>query len=65
METLKISGMSCGHCVQAVKQALEKVEGLKDVQVDLEKGEASFEQEKPVDMEVVKKAVQDAGYSVK
>ena len=64
MESLKISGMSCGHCVQAVKQALENVEGLKNVEVDLETGEARFEQEKPVDMEVVKKAVQDAGYGV-
>jgi len=64
MESLKITGMSCGHCVQAVKQALQQVDGLKNVQVDLEKGEASFEQEEPVDMEVVKKAVKDAGYGV-
>jgi len=64
METLKITGMSCGHCVQAVKQALENVDGLTNVQVHLETGEARFEQEKPVDMKVVKKAVQDAGYGV-
>ncbi len=64
MGIVKINGMSCQHCVQAVKSALEQVEGIKNVQVDLEKGEASFEEASPVDLEEVKKAVQAAGYGV-
>ena len=64
MGIVKITGMSCQHCVQAVKNALEQIEGVKNVQVDLEKGEASFEEETPVDLESVKKAVQAAGYDV-
>lgn len=64
MGIVKVNGMSCQHCVQAVKSALEQIEGVKNVQVDLQKGEAGFEEEFPVDLEKVKKAVQDAGYDV-
>jgi copper chaperone CopZ len=56
--------MSCQHCVNSVKQALQQVEGVTNVDVSLEKGEARYEEEKPVDRETVRKAVQDAGYDV-
>lgn len=64
METIKISGMSCGHCVKAVTEAIDHVPGTKDVQVSLEKGEASFETEGNVDLDQVKEAVRQAGYQV-
>ncbi len=64
MKTITIKGMSCQHCVQAVTKALADIPGIKNVQVSLEKGEASFEEEYPVDMETIKKAVQEAGYSL-
>ena len=38
MTTIKISGMSCQHCVMAVTKALGGIDGIKDVQVDLQKG---------------------------
>lgn len=59
-----IKGMSCQHCVSAVTKALEQLDGVKNVEVSLEKGEARFEEEKPVDRETLRKAVQDAGYDV-
>jgi len=59
-----IKGMSCQHCVSAVTKALEQLDGVKNVEVSLEKGEARFEEEKPVDRESLRKAVQDAGYEV-
>lgn len=40
---LKISGMSCTHCVRTVTQALEQVEGVKSAQVDLPGGRATVE----------------------
>ena len=40
MARIKIRGMSCQHCVMAVKKALGGIDGIKDVSVDLEKGEA-------------------------
>lgn len=42
METLKIKGMSCEHCVASVKKALENVPGLSQVNVNLQAGEATF-----------------------
>ncbi len=62
METIKVKGMSCQHCVQAVTRALNGVEGLENVQVDLDSGQASYDTVKPVDQETIKAAVKEAGY---
>jgi copper chaperone len=40
--TLKISGMTCGHCVAAVTRALENQEGVTAARVDLEAGRAEI-----------------------
>jgi len=64
MRTIKIKGMSCKHCVMAVTKVLSGIEGIKDVRVDLEKGEASFEEERPVDMETVRQKIVKAGYEI-
>ncbi|WP_348550799.1 heavy metal-associated domain-containing protein [Acidithiobacillus sp.] len=38
---IEITGMTCGHCVRAVTQALEQVPGVEKVEVQREpKGEA-------------------------
>jgi copper chaperone len=36
--TLKVAGMSCKHCQKAVEDALKNLEGVKDVQINLEQG---------------------------
>jgi len=64
MATIKIEGMSCNHCVTAVTNALSKIDGITDVTVDLSTGEASFVEEKPVDMDIVKKNIEKAGYKI-
>lgn len=64
MKTIKIKGMSCQHCVKAVAKALGEIEGVKDVKVDLSRGEAAFEEVKPVDMEVLRESIKKAGYQV-
>ena len=61
---LMIGGMSCEHCVRAVTQAIEKVDGVKSVKVSLKKGNAVIKGE-DIDIEAVKKAVEEAGYTVK
>lgn len=40
---LKVEGMTCGHCVQAVTSALRQAEGVSDAQVDLQAGRATVE----------------------
>ncbi len=62
MPTLTVKGMSCNHCKQAVTKALEAIPGVSDVSVDLEKGEASWTESRPVDIAGVKKAVNTLGF---
>lgn len=38
--TLKISGMTCGHCVAAVTKALQQVPGVEQAEVSLDPQQA-------------------------
>lgn len=64
MRTIKIKGMSCAHCVAAVTRALSEIKGIKNVKVDLSRGEATFDEDYPVDLAIVIKQVEKAGYRV-
>ena len=64
MKTIKIKGMSCNHCVMAVTKALGQIEGVTAVKVDLEKGEAQFDETSPVDMGLIRAGIAKAGYEV-
>ena len=39
MQVLKVSGMSCGHCVRAISNAVQALDPAAEVQVDLGTGE--------------------------
>ena len=62
MKTVKVTGMRCQHCVNSTKEALEGIAGVSNVSIDLDKGEASFEGDVP--MEAVKEAVAKIGFEV-
>jgi copper chaperone len=64
MKTIKVEGMTCKHCVMAVKKALNNIDGVKNVKVDLEKAEAVFEEDQPVDSSEIRSAIEKAGYTV-
>ncbi|HRT62327.1 MAG TPA: cation transporter [Syntrophales bacterium] len=64
MKTIKIKGMTCPHCVMAVTRALSGIDGIRNVKVSLEKGEASFDEVKPVEPAVIRERVKKAGYDV-
>jgi len=59
---VSIEGMSCGHCVKHVKEALEELKGVSRIEVDLESKQATFEGE--VSDDVIKEAIEEAGYDV-
>ena len=63
-KVLKIEGMMCMHCVAHVKKALEGVEGVKSVEVSLEKNEAVVELNNDVSNDIFIKAIDEAGYKV-
>ncbi len=64
MKTIKIKGMSCGHCIRAVTEALEGVDGIENVSVSLEMGSATFDDDGSVNMDALRSAIEDAGYEV-
>jgi copper chaperone len=61
-EEVKIDGMSCGHCVMAVRKELSRLPlKIKDVSI----GSAKIEyDEAKVSNDEIKRAVANAGYSV-
>lgn len=63
-KTLAIEGMSCGHCVQHVKETLEGIEGIRKANVDLATKSAEIELSNEVTDAVIGAAVAEAGYRV-
>jgi copper chaperone len=48
----------------AVTKALSGIDGVKDVQVDLEKGEAAFTEEKSINRALIRERIVKAGFDV-
>ncbi len=61
---LDVKGMTCMHCAGSVKGAVESVEGVSDVNIDLDNGKVDFELADPEQLEQVKTRIKDAGYVV-
>jgi len=61
---ISIEGMSCGHCVKHVEEALKEVTGVASVTVSLEGKYATVELTSEVDDYKLKEAVEEAGYDV-
>ncbi|WP_053954823.1 heavy-metal-associated domain-containing protein [Inediibacterium massiliense] len=61
---MMIEGMSCMHCVNHVKNALEEIQGVQEVVVDLQGKNAVIQLSEEVTDEVLKNAVEEAGYEV-
>ncbi|MGE4554290.1 MAG: heavy-metal-associated domain-containing protein [Desulfovibrionaceae bacterium] len=64
MKTVKVKGMSCGHCVASVTKALSAIDGLTNINVNLEQGQATYEETKPVPEADIKKAIEKIGFEV-
>ena len=64
-KTILVDGMMCQHCVKHVKDALEKVDGVKSAEVSLENKTAVVELEREVDSDILLAAVTEAGYEPK
>lgn len=63
METeLSIKGMSCGHCVKAVKGALEALPAVQSAEVEV--GRAKVVSDGPIDRAAVQKALDEEGFTL-
>jgi len=61
--SLSVSGMSCGHCVSAIENALKEINV--ESQVDLASGtvQVSFDESKQ-SLATIQETIEDQGYEV-
>ncbi|MBI1937087.1 MAG: heavy-metal-associated domain-containing protein [Ignavibacteriales bacterium] len=59
----QIDGMSCNHCVMAVKKELSKLE-LESFNVQIGSASVNFDDSK-VKTEQIEKAIEEAGYKIR
>ena len=62
--TIKVEGMSCMHCAGKVEKALLSVPGVKKAKVSLNDKLVRIRVKEGTDLELCKKAITDAGYTV-
>lgn len=62
-QTFEIGGMTCGHCMKRVQDALLAVPGLKVEQVRVGSAKVTFDETSTETSRIVQ-AIEDAGYGV-
>lgn len=61
-QTFQVQGMSCGHCVGAVTQAVKSVDPQAEVKVDLASGQVQVQSQQ--DKAAIARAIEEEGYKV-
>jgi len=64
VKTLKVEGMTCGHCKMRVEKALNAVKGVENATVNLEAKEVTINISEDINDQTLIDAVTDAGYEV-
>lgn len=59
--TYKVSGMTCNGCRTHVEKTLSKIDGVSNVDVDLQKGEAVIKMQRHLPVEIFEAALQQDG----
>lgn len=62
--THTVVGMTCDHCVAAVRSEVASIDGVGTVDVDLATGRVTVESEAPITDEQFAAAIDEAGYEV-
>lgn len=62
-KTVTVEGMSCQHCVNRVMEAVNSIDGA-SADVKLKKGIVIVSVEHPVSSDLIKNAIEKAGYKV-
>ena len=61
---LKVEGMSCSHCENAVKNAVSAINGVTNVEVDLKNGFVLVTHDANVTESIIKNEIEEQGYDV-
>lgn len=60
MQTFNVQGMSCGHCVKAITQAVQARDPAADVQIDL--SARTVQVQSALSVDAVVQAIKEEGY---
>ena len=60
--TFLVPGMTCGHCQGAVTDELSRINGVTNVDVDLDSKKVTIKSEADVEWQVIVDAVDEAGF---
>ena len=60
--TILVPGMTCGHCKSAVTDELSKINGVTNVDVDLDSKKVTIESDADVEWQIIVGAVDEAGF---
>ena len=63
-KVIKVDGMMCMHCEAHVKKALEEIDGVIEAHASHENGTATVKLSNDVPYEILKKAIEEQGYTV-
>jgi len=63
MQTFNVQGMSCGHCVKAITQAVQARDPAAEVQVDL--GAKTVQVQSSLSVDTVVEVIKEEGYEVR
>ena len=61
-KVVKVNGMNCNHCEMHVQDAIEELDGVLNVKADHNTGTVEIECNKEVPDDMIKTAVEEAGY---
>ena len=62
--TVTVTGMTCDHCVAAVRSEIGGIEGVEQVDVDLDSGRVTITSTFEVGDDALAAAVDEAGYEI-
>ncbi|MBD8504902.1 heavy-metal-associated domain-containing protein [Hoyosella sp. G463] len=62
--TITVTGMTCGHCENAVRSEISALPGVTDVAVDLATGAVTITSDTDLDQAALREAVDEAGYAI-
>lgn len=63
-QTFTVTGMTCQHCVASVTEELSELQGVTDVQVQLETGRVEVSSESGLSRDAAATAIGEAGYEI-
>ncbi|WP_227997903.1 heavy-metal-associated domain-containing protein [Nocardia australiensis] len=62
--TVTVTGMTCGCCVNSVREEVGRIPGVTAVAVDLDSGTVSVDSATPIERDAIAAAVDNAGYRI-